>query len=235
MSNYLTIVPHQLGTDGFYTEIIQNLAGESKRDWFTSHFYYCLPLTVGNQYGFIVKSTRDFDVIWGGGLGPAHITFTDTCDSPKQIISNGFGSGIITIQNFFGIHAPEGVNIMTMQPPNSFIEGCTAMTGVIEADNIKRDFTFNLKVTVPNHKISVKKGDALGAFIPVPRFFVDSFKLKLIDDEELHKEYVEESNRLGLERDTVDKDKPHQSGRRYFHGEHTDGTPYKNHQKGKLN
>lgn len=230
----IVVVPHSLQGDGFYQDIIQNLSGELKRDWFTPHFYYCLPLTIGNQYGFVIKSTRDFDVIWPGGLEQAQITFTDSIIENKQFITNGFGSGIITIQNQFSIHTPDGVNIMTIQPPNMFIEGCAAMTGVIETDNIKRDFTFNLKVTVPNHRISIKKGDALGAFIPIPRFFVDSFNLELISDKEIHKQYVEESTKLGLERETVDVKKSHASGRRYFHGENTDGTPYRNHQKGRL-
>jgi len=38
-----------------------------KRDWFTPHFYRCLPLTIGNQYGFIIKSEFDFSFIWDGG------------------------------------------------------------------------------------------------------------------------------------------------------------------------
>jgi hypothetical protein len=235
ITNYITIIPHDLNSDGFYKEIIQNLSGELKRDWFTPHFYYCLPLTIGNQYGFVIKSTRDFDLTWSGGLAPVDITFTDSVTENKQFITNGFGSGIVTIQNLFSIHTPDGINIMTIQPPNMFIEGCVAMTGVIETDNIKRDFTFNLKVTVPNHKISIKKGDALGAFIPIPRFFIDSFNIELISDKKIHTEYAQESSKLGLERKTVDVTKSHASGRRYFRGEHTDGTPYKNHQKGKLN
>ena len=41
--------------------------------------------------------------------------------------------------------------------------------------DLRCDFTFNLKITVPNMLVSVKKGDALGAFIPIPRYFVDGF------------------------------------------------------------
>jgi hypothetical protein len=234
VNNCITIVPHNLEGDGFYKEIVQSLSGESRRDWFTPHFYYCLPLVIGNQYGFIIKSTRDFEVIWPGGDSMAEITFIDAVTEPKQLITNGFGSGIITIQNRFSLHTEEGVNLMTVQPPNMFIEGCSAMTGVIETDNIKRDFTFNLKVTVPNYKISIKNGDALGAFIPIPRFFIDKFKLSLIEDNTLHKEIVDESSILGFERNTIDKTKPHAAGRRYFSGKHSDGTSYKNHQKGKI-
>jgi hypothetical protein len=231
VTNFITVVPHRLDSDGFYKEVIQSLSGENKREWFTPHFYYCLPLIIGNQYGFIIKSTRDFDIMWPGRTDHAELTFTDNCESPHQAITSHFGSGIITVQNFFSLHTEEGINLMTIQPPNMYIEGCVAMTGVVETDNIKRDFTFNIKITVPNHKISIKKGDALGAFIPIPRFFVDDFEVKLIDDENLHREYVEETQKLSTERSTSDKTKPHLSGRRYFHGEHTDGSSYKEHQK----
>jgi hypothetical protein len=115
-----------------------------------------------------------------------------------------------------------------------FIPGCVSMTGVIETDQIRRDFTFNFKVTVPNLKISVKKGDPLGAFIPIPRYFVDNFDTKLISDifdQELHINEVEEVKNLSDERNSSDKEKPHQAGRRYFNGINFDGTEYKDHQK----
>jgi hypothetical protein len=38
-----------------------------KRDWFHSHFYKCLPLAIGNQYGFTVSSEFDFGFEWNGG------------------------------------------------------------------------------------------------------------------------------------------------------------------------
>jgi hypothetical protein len=141
-----------------------------------------LPLVIGNQHGFIIKSLIDFDIIWDGTENNPNISFIDNSNSNKQIIQTGFGSGIVTIQNRFALKTSPGINLMTIQPPNMFIPGCVSMTGVIETDNIRRDFTFNLKVTVPNLKISVRKGDPLGAFLPIPRNFVENFSLSLIQD-----------------------------------------------------
>lgn len=232
--NTILVVPHSLEDDGFYKDVIRPLKGQPKREWFGPHFYYCLPLSIGNQYGFIINSLRDFEIIWDGTVADPIITFLNEDNSEKQIIQNGFGSGIVTIQNKFAIKTPIGINVMTIQPPNDFIPACVAMTGVIETDNIKRDFTFNLKVTVPNLKISVKKGDPIGAFIPIPRYFVDNFNIGLIDDffsKEVHQNELFESARLTDERNTVDKDKPHQSGRRYFKGMNSDDSKYGDHQK----
>jgi hypothetical protein len=234
--NHILVVPHSLDIpeNGYYNEVIMPLAGESKRDWFNAHFYYCLPINIGNQYGFVIKSLVDFDATWPGGEADAIITIHDNSNDHKQTVKSGFGSGIITIQNRFALKTPLGINLMTIQPPNMFVPACVAMTGVIETDQIRRDFTFNLKMTLPNHKVEVRKGDALGAFIPVPRNFVENFRVVPAVDVfhvDIVKNDIEESATLSNERQTVDLEKPHMSGRRYFNGNHTDGTRYPDHQK----
>ena len=233
--NTILIVPDQIGTDGFYKEVVFSLKGNPKRDWFDPHAYYCLPLNIGNQYGFVIKSTRDFDIYWDGGEEDITIKFLDEEDGNiKQVIKGGFRSGILTIQNLFAIKTPPGINIMTIQPPNMFIPGTVAMTAVIECDQIRRDFTFNLKLTVPGYVVKVRKGDPLGAFIPIPRYFIDKFELGLVTDFfdiEVHKNEVAESKKMGVERVNIDRSKPHNAGRRYFNGKYMDDTLYPDHQK----
>lgn len=232
--NTIVVVPHAPGQTGFYKEILLPLKGESKRDWFTAHFYYCLPLTIGNQYGIAVRSAFTFEATWPGGEAPAVITFEPNSDIPQQVVSTHFNNGVITFQNFFALKTPLGINLMTIQPPNMFIPGCVAMTGVVETDQIRRDFTFNLKITVPNYTIKVNKGDIIGAFIPIPRYFVDKFEVSLVTDlfdADLHLNETKESKLLGIERSTTDKEKNHMAGRRYFKGLHSDNTPYTDHQK----
>jgi hypothetical protein len=232
--NKILVIPHHIDSLTYFDEIVESLAGSVKREWMNPHAYYCLPLTVGNQYGFIIKSVRDFDIVWDGSRGNAEITFLNEDNSYKQIIKTGFGDGIITIQNMFALKTPVGINIMTIQPPNHFIPGCFALTGIIECDNIRRDFTFNFKVTVPNIKIEVRKGDPIGAFIPIQRYFVDKFKVEsALDhfDRETVMNDINESSNLSTERNTVDKERNHMSGRRYFSGTHTDGSTYLDHQK----
>jgi hypothetical protein len=232
--NTIVVVPHAPGQTGFYKEILLPLNGESKRDWFTAHFYYCLPLTIGNQYGIAVRSAFTFEATWPGGEAPAVITFEPNSDIPQQVVSTHFNNGVITFQNFFALKTPPGINLMTIQPPNMFIPGCVAMTGVVETDQIRRDFTFNLKITVPNYTVKVNKGDIIGAFIPIPRYFVDKFEVSLVTDlfdADLHLNETKESKLLGIERSTTDREKNHLAGRRYFKGLHSDETPYTDHQK----
>lgn len=234
--NHILVVPHSLDIPehGYYNEIITPLAGKVKRDWFTDHFYYCLPLNIGNQYGFVINSLIDFEAFWPGGEEPAQITILNEDNKGRQIIKDAFHNGIITIQNMFALKTPPGINLMTIQPPNMFVPTCVAMTGVIETDNIRRDFTFNLKMTLKNHRVKVSKGDPLGAFIPIPRNFVENFNVLPatdIFDKDIVQMDLNESQVLGIERRTRDKEKPHGAGRRYFKGYHTNDTQYTNHQK----
>ena len=63
---------------------------------------------------------------------------------------------------------------------------------------------------------------------------MDKFELALISDhfdKKIHQNELNELSSLSIERDTIDKKKPHESGRRYFNGTHTDDSKYIDHQK----
>ena len=126
--NTIVVIPH-FKNDDSYLQILQPLRGQVRRDWFGEGFYYCLPLTIGNQYGFIIKSIRSFSVEWHGGESTAIITINDGSSDRYQSVENVFGYGIVSIQNRFTLRTPPGINLMTIQPPNIFIPNMAAMTG----------------------------------------------------------------------------------------------------------
>jgi hypothetical protein len=235
--NKILIVNGDPETDSNYSSVIEPLKGKVKRDWFDSHFYYCLPLNIGNQYGFIVTSAYDFEATWDGRMGSSgDVSIKTYSEDPYRIqtLSSNFGSGILTIQNHFHFKTPIGINLMTIQPPNMFIPGTVAMTGVVETDQLRRDFTFNLKFTDPGRTVVFKKGDPLGAFIPIPRYFVDNFEIDLASNyfsRELLRNEAGDVKEFTRQRETDDRLRPHESGRKYFNGEHAFGEKYLDHQK----
>ena len=221
-----------------YPEIVESLKGNIKRSWFNNHAYYCLPLNIANQYGFIIKAAYDFDATWDGSTGnpnDIHINIKNPADSIcMQSIHPGFAEGILTIQNSFQFKTPPGINLMTIQPPNMFTPGAIAMSAVIEADQIRRDFTFNLKLTDPGRVVEFKKGDPLGAFIPIPRYFVDKFEIDAANkyfSEDIIKNEANDANELGRQRMDEDRQKAHSAGRKYFNGIHAFGQKFIDHQK----
>lgn len=215
--------------------IVETLKGNKKRDWWNPHFYYCLPLLIGNQYGFIIKSLYDFSVTWNGmdDLSAVTIQINQTEFENHQLINSHFGSGIVTVQNRFHFRTPPGVNLITIDPPNFLLPNMKNLTGVIETDNLRRDFTFNIKITQPNVEIKIKKGQPIAAVFPVQRYFTENFELKLAKDL-FSPETIENERAMGRkfaeERNTVDRNKPHQAGRRYWKGEDADNINFPDHQ-----
>ena len=156
---------------------------DKKRDWFTPHFYRCLPLTVGNQYGFIIKSEYDFSFEWDGGYSPDSLkVYSENSEGLFPEIKSHFGSGIVTINLPFVLRTPSGINLLTMNPPNIIIPNVTVMTGVVEADNLRHDFTINLRVQTPNIRTFIPKGTPIAGLIPIPRYFVENFNLVNAED-----------------------------------------------------
>lgn len=229
------IIPNRGISNQEVASLMTPLTTEKKRDWFTPHFYYCLPLAIGNRYGFIVRAQRDFTAYWNGKEDPSGVTITDTPTERRlQFYDGHFGSGIITVQNVWHFRTPPGVNLMTISPPNFPQHGLMHMTGVIETDNLRRDFTFNLKITKPNITISIKAGDPIGAFIPIPRYYADAFSLKYADElyteQEINLEHAS-GDEFARQRSTEDKEKAHAAGRKYFQGEDAYGNKFPDHQR----
>jgi len=224
----------------YIDRVFQSLKNNPKRNWFVNHAYHCLPLVIGNQYGFVVKSLYDFEVIWDGGnsVESVKVNILNSKEDYKktynlQSINSHFGMGTFTVQMPYQLRTAPGINLMTINPPNYFIDGIYHMTGVVEADNLRRDFTYNLKITRPNYNIRVNKGDYIGCVIPYPRHFIDNYQIidasQLISQEEIEIERQCAKN-FGIERSTKDIDKPNGNGKRYWRGEDIYGNKFLDHQ-----
>ena len=225
--------------------VFQSLKGKTRRSWFVKHAYHCLPLVIGNQYGFVIKSLYDFEVIWDGGQTPASVKVEITSDKEEyknlyalQNINSHFGMGTFTVQMPYQLRTPKNINLMTTNPPNYFIDGIYHMTGVVEADNLRRDFTYNLRITRPNYKIEIKKGDYIGCVLPYPRHFIDKFQInnivdsqRVLEDQQINEERqcMEE---FAKERSTKDIHKPNRNGKRYWRGVDIYDNKFEDHQTG---
>jgi hypothetical protein len=212
---------------------------EKKRDWFTPHFYRCLPLSIANQYGYVIKSEYDFTLEWNGGDDRYDIKwyFNDDIEKVKTMyprISSHFGHGIITIDIPFMFRTPPGINLMTINPPNYVLSGITVMSGSVETDNLRYTFTVNLKINTPETHITIPKGFPLAAIIPVKRDFIESFKMKNAEDvmsEDLVLEELNAYNDQKLERFIIERTLKNNVNQNYMFGRDVYGNKFKDHQK----
>jgi hypothetical protein len=123
---------------------------------------------------------------------------------------------------------------MTINPPNFIIPNITVMTGVVETDNLRRNFTFNLKIQIPDIEVNIPAGIPLAAFIPIPRYYADSFELKMADElfsKEVVEEEVTAENDAIIKRETVELLTKNQVGKDYLKGNDVYGNPFPDHQR----
>lgn len=224
-------------------ERIKNIVKKpsKKRDWFKSHFFYrCLPLTIANTYGFVISSEFDFGVQWDGGDKPEslQILLEDNAVNNNEHLIPGLaswhGHGILTVNPPFFFRTPPNVNLMTINPPNIFLPNIGVMSGVIEADNLRRNFTFNLKLVLPNIRTIIPAGTPLSGFIPVPRFYCDKFDMKFAEEvfsEETIQEELEAENASAKKRIDVEYKSTPPIGKDYLMGRDVYGNPFNNHQR----
>jgi hypothetical protein len=212
---------------------------DHKRDWFTPHFYKCLPLSIANTYGYCIVSEFDFGVVWDGGDLPENLKIllpddiTDNAIGLYPKISSHFGSGILTIEPPFHIRTAPGINIMTINPPNCILPNITVMSGVVETDNLSRSFTFNLKVQTPNIEVIIPKGTPLASFIPIPRYFADSFDIKFADEifsSDVVIEELQTTDDTLFKRHEIEYNLVPPVGLDYFRGQDVYGNKFKDHQ-----
>lgn len=209
---------------------------EKKRDWFNPHFYRCLPLAIGNQYGFTIASEFGFSFYWNGGDKKEDLIleYEDKEGRFSPSISSHFGSGIITINTPFFIRTPPGVNIMTINPPNHVIPNITPMTGVVETDNLRRNFTFNLKVQIPDIKVYVPPMTPIAGFIPIPRYYSDQFELKFADelfDQSIIDEEINADKAASEYRKNIEPTLKSGVSKHYLMGQDVFGNKFEDHQK----
>jgi hypothetical protein len=107
------------------------------------------------------------------------------------------------------------------------------MSGVVEADNIRRHFTINLKIQMPNIKIIIPAGTPLAAIIPIPRYYADKFELKYAEDI-FDQETIDEENQANMDtdiyREQVEPTLPNNVGKQYMLGMDIYGNKFPDHQ-----
>lgn len=234
--NKIIVIPNR----GVSYEIIEPLILaaklDKKRDWFNDRFYLCLPIVIGNQYGFIIRAQRDFSVTWDGREETDAISIDEKpfpINKRAQAYISNFGSGIVTVQNFWHMRTPPLVNTMVISPPNHIKDNVTFMTAVVETDNLRRGFTFNFKINKPG-TVSFKAGDPIGAFINIPRYYAESFDMvngmDFLSQDQIDEEH---SSIVEFDRQRTGEDlaMPHMAGRKYFKGLDAWGNEFDDHQQ----
>jgi hypothetical protein len=234
--NTIAVFKNPAGVELSYERISKLIKKpERTRNWFDPNFYRCLPLVIGNTYGFVMITEIDFSMVWDGGQHANSLQFLIDGNIYENYpkMDSRFGNGVATFIYPMTFRTPSGVNLMTINPPNVIIPNVTVMTGIVESDNLRRDFSFNLKVQTPNVPIHFKAGDPIAGIIPIPRYYADKFEL--VDAEEIFdgktvREEIKAYSAADSHRAFRQNKLPNKVGRHYFKGEDVYGNKFPDHQ-----
>jgi len=124
------------------------------RDWMEEfagrHAYRCLPLTIGNAYGWQLLLPVDVSAEWNGGPNLSDVTVS--CSHPYQAVSH-FQCGVLTFDVAYIFRTPPGYHLLVTGPTNVVKDGVAPMTALVESDWLPYTFTFNYRFTRPGRVI----------------------------------------------------------------------------------
>jgi hypothetical protein len=110
------------------------------------HAYRCLPLAVGNTYGWQLLLPVDVTAEWNGG--PRIEDVAVWCAREHQAVSN-FASGIVTFDVAYIFRTAMDFHLLVTGPSNAIKDGVAPMTAVVETDWLPYTFTVNYRFTRP--------------------------------------------------------------------------------------
>jgi hypothetical protein len=163
-----------------------------RRDWMDQTeglAYRCLPLTMANSHGWVIRCVESFEAVWRGGANKEAVEIVPL--EPDQKLSSvdaHFGSGILTFNGRAIFRTSPGYNLWIMGPPNSFKDAIQPLSALVESDWMPYTFTMNWKFTRPDTSIRFEKGEPYALIFPVRRGDVEAVEpelKKLKEDPEL--------------------------------------------------
>jgi len=185
----------------------------SRRDWMESTLgkaaLRCLPLSMANQAGWVVKLPMTFKAKWTqrkAGQKYTEISFPSKDDERyRPNVATNFGSGIVTIVLPWIFRTSPGIGLWVHAPSNMPRPDLYPLEGLVETDWSPYPFTMNWKIMRPKVEVWFRKGEPICMLTPFPldmlehvepRFVPLQNDLKLAEHARQANERREEERRL---------------------------------------
>lgn len=151
--------------------------GVRDRQWMDEtakkYAYRCLPLTIANQNGYEIATTKQIKIIWNGGNSIQDIYIES---GVPNVVSSHFGYGVVTFHPNLLIRTPKNVNMYVSGIPNAPKRGITPLSGIVETDWNPASFTMNWKLTEPFKEIVFEPFEPFCFVTPVERGYSEKFR-----------------------------------------------------------
>jgi hypothetical protein len=154
-----------------------------QRDWMNltddRHAYKCFPIALANSIGYSISFLEDIEFIWDG--------ISDSSDTHVKIIkgdefcSTSRGNTTISFNSHVFFKTDEDVSMLSIVPPNYFIDGAIPFTSIISTSFHDDMLPIAWKITRPNVKIVIPAGTPVITVIPISLKNLTTFELNLYD------------------------------------------------------
>ena len=159
------------------------VCGPTSRAWMDAtderFAYRCLPMLIANQAGWLVLNECPFEAVWNGGRDPSAVEIRYLGEGANSSVTSHFGEGIITWHIPYLFRTPEGYNLLVRGPSNWPKDGVYALEGLVESDWSPATFTMNWKLTRPDLRVRVDKGEPICMLVPQRRGELEAFQPRL--------------------------------------------------------
>jgi hypothetical protein len=202
-----------------------------QRDWMdvtdNKHAYKCFPVSQANTIGWSVSFLHDIEFIWDG--------ISDTSDSHVTILKDEGNvayttraNATISFESGLYFKTEQDMSILSISPPNYFIDGASAFTSIISTSFFPDSYPIAWRITKPNTPILIPAGMPVATLIPISVGSLCDIELNI-----QNKVFIKEPENEVLEKAEVWK-KIYQEGKFtnfYRDAVKYDGTPVGSHEK----
>jgi len=202
-----------------------------QRDWMDAtdnkHAYKCFPVSQANTIGWSVSFLHDIEFIWDG--------ISDTSDSHVTILKDEGNvayttraNATISFESGLYFKTEQDMSILSISPPNYFIDGASAFTSIISTSFFPDSYPIAWRITKPNTPILIPAGMPVATLIPISVGSLCDIELNI-----QNKVFIKEPENEVLEKAEVWK-KIYQEGKFtnfYRDAVKYDGTPVGSHEK----
>jgi hypothetical protein len=167
-----------------------------RRSWMDQteerYAYRCLPLTMGNQFGWELLCPAACEVLWTGGRSVHSLQIVRLDDGTGELPYSHFGHGVLTFNPRYLFRTDAPFQMYVTGPPNTPKDGIAPLTGMVETDWLPFGFTMNWQFTRPGVPVRFEKDEPFCHFFPVQPGVLESVEpvLRDLEDEpELARNY----------------------------------------------
>lgn len=190
-----------------------------QRDWMDAtdnkHAYKCFPVSQANTIGWSISFLHDIEFIWDG--------ISDTLGSHVKILKDDGNvsyttraNATISFESGLYFKTEQDMSILSISPPNYFIDGASAFTSIISTSFFPDSYPIAWRITKPNTPILIPAGMPVATLIPISvgslcdielniqnKAFIQEPENEVLEKDEVWKKIYEEGKFTNFYRDAV--------------------------------